>query len=89
MLNVHCIHKHSMAVFKCTGLEAQVSRDIKTMRFLAGLMGRVFPEYEYTWYVCDYCIIILRIMILKLQASCTTIRHTLRCKRCALADACS
>eukprot|EP00611_Tribonema_gayanum_P025494 TRINITY_DN5810_c0_g1_i1.p1 TRINITY_DN5810_c0_g1~~TRINITY_DN5810_c0_g1_i1.p1 ORF type:complete len:579 (+),score=201.65 TRINITY_DN5810_c0_g1_i1:150-1886(+) len=31
------------------GLEAQVTRDIETMRLLAQAMGTVFPEYEYTW----------------------------------------
>ncbi|KAG5189944.1 ABC1 family-domain-containing protein [Tribonema minus] len=31
------------------GLEAQVERDITTMRLLAQAMGTVFPEYEYTW----------------------------------------
>ena len=39
-----------------------MSRDIKTMRFLAGLMGRVFPEYEYTWYVSIIHIISLMIL---------------------------
>ncbi|CAM9109096.1 unnamed protein product [Pylaiella littoralis] len=31
------------------GLESQVQKDLLGMRFLAGLLGAVFPEYQYTW----------------------------------------
>ncbi|CAN0056377.1 unnamed protein product [Ectocarpus sp. 12 AP-2014] len=31
------------------GLESQVHKDLLGMRFLAGLLGAVFPEYQYTW----------------------------------------
>eukprot|EP00752_Nemacystus_decipiens_P004907 g4466.t1 len=31
------------------GLESQVQKDLLGMRFLAELLGLVFPEYQYTW----------------------------------------
>ncbi|CAM9128022.1 unnamed protein product [Ascophyllum nodosum] len=36
------------------GLEAQVSKDLIGMRFLAGLVGKIFPEYQYTWLFPDF-----------------------------------
>lgn len=29
--------------------DAQVHKDLMGMRFMAGLVGRIFPEYQYTW----------------------------------------
>ncbi|CAM9484403.1 unnamed protein product, partial [Phaeothamnion confervicola] len=31
------------------GLQERVARDMRTMRLLAGLLERLFPEYGYTW----------------------------------------
>lgn len=32
----------------------QVGKDLIGMRFLAGLVGKVFPEYQYTWLFPDF-----------------------------------
>ena len=32
----------------------KVRKDLLGMRFLADLLGRVFPEYQYTWLFPDF-----------------------------------
>lgn len=32
----------------------QVEKDLMGMRFMAGLVGKVFPEYQYTWLFPDF-----------------------------------
>ncbi|CAN0153540.1 unnamed protein product, partial [Hapterophycus canaliculatus] len=36
------------------GLESQVRADLLGMRFLAELLGAIFPEYQYTWLFPDF-----------------------------------
>jgi aarF domain-containing kinase len=35
-------------------LQKQVRSDVKGMRFLAALVGRVFPDYQYSWIMPDF-----------------------------------
>ncbi|CAM9664002.1 unnamed protein product [Chrysoparadoxa australica] len=36
------------------GLEQQVRKDLVTMRFLAALLGKLFPDYQYSWLLPDF-----------------------------------
>ena len=50
-MQCHPMPCHAISQFNILG---QVSKDLIGMRFLAGLVGKIFPEYQYTWLFPDF-----------------------------------